>query len=50
MSAIYTYDAAYRRAMLTVQQSGQPDTGIVTASSYEPAGPLASVDLGNGLT
>ncbi len=49
VSAIYTYDAADRQATLTVQQSGQPDAEIVTASSYEPNGPLASVDLGNGL-
>ncbi len=49
VSAIYAYDAADRQATLTVQQTGQPDAGIVTASSYEPAGPLASVDLGNGL-
>ncbi len=50
VSAIYTHDAADRQATLTVQQSGQPDTDLVTGSSYEPAGPLASVVLGNGLT
>ena len=50
VSAIYTYDAADRQSTLTVERPGEPDANVVTASSYEPAGPLASVTLGNGLT
>ena len=50
VSAIYTYDAADRQSTLTVERPGEPDASVVTASSYEPAGPLASVTLGNGLT
>ena len=50
VSAIYTYDAADRQSALTVEVPGVPDASVVTASSYEPAGPLASVTLGNGLT
>ena len=50
VSAIYTYDAADRQSTLTVEVPGEPDAAVVTASSYEPAGPLASVTLGNGLT
>ena len=50
VSAIYTYDAADRQSTLTVEVPGEPDASVVTASSYEPAGPLASVTLGNGLT
>ena len=49
VSAIYTYDAADRQSTLTVEVPGEPDATVVTASSYEPAGPLASVTLGNGL-
>ncbi|MCP4846194.1 MAG: hypothetical protein GY901_14025, partial [Actinomycetia bacterium] len=49
MRAPYTYDFADRQAALDVEQPGEPLQPIVTASSYEPAGPLASLTLGNGL-
>ncbi len=47
--ALYTYDFADRQATLDVEQPGEPLQAIVTASSYEPSGPLASLTLGNGL-
>ncbi len=49
VSVSYTYDAVDRQATMTLQRPGKPDLGIVTASSYEPSGPLASVTIGNGL-
>ncbi len=49
VSVNYIYDAADRQANMTLQRPGEPDLEVVTTSSYEPAGPLASLTLGNGL-
>ncbi len=45
-----TYDAVDRQATMTLQRPGESDLSIVTGSSYEPSGPLASLTLGNGLS
>jgi RHS repeat-associated protein len=47
VAAGYTFDFADRESTLAVTSSSgtQP---VVTASSYLPSGPLASLDLGNG--
>ncbi|HWM89764.1 MAG TPA: RHS repeat-associated core domain-containing protein [Thermoanaerobaculia bacterium] len=51
VAAVYTHDFADREATLSYEQSGgaQPPP-IVTSAIYEPFGPLASLNLGNGLT
>ncbi len=51
VAALYTHDFADREATLTYEQGGiaQPPV-IVTASAYEPFGPLTTLALGNGLT
>ena len=50
VSAIYTYDEVDRQSTLTIQRPGEPDLGLVSIASYEPAGPLASLTLGNGVS
>ncbi len=50
MSAVYTHDFADREATLDYEAAGSPPAPLVTASSYEPSGPLATLALGNGLT
>ncbi|MEM7355824.1 MAG: hypothetical protein AAF657_33720, partial [Acidobacteriota bacterium] len=50
VSALYSYDATDRQATLALQRPGEPDLDLVSTAIYEPAGPLASVDLGNGLS
>ncbi len=49
VSTTATYDEVDRQATMALQRPGLPELGIVTASSYEPAGPLASLALGNGV-
>jgi RHS repeat-associated protein len=49
VTAVYTHDFADRQATLTVDDGVEPSRSIVTGSTYEPSGPLASLDLGNGL-
>ena len=49
MKAAYSHDFADREASLTLELPSQADQSAVTASSYEPSGPLASLSLGNGL-
>ncbi|MFL6232995.1 MAG: RHS repeat-associated core domain-containing protein [Thermoanaerobaculia bacterium] len=50
MTATYTYDFADRQSTLQMQDGTNPAQTLVSASSYKPQGPLASVTLGNGLT
>ncbi|NJL26879.1 MAG: hypothetical protein HC897_02845 [Thermoanaerobaculia bacterium] len=50
VSARYTFDFSDREATLEVAVPGEPVQPVVTASSYLPLGPLASLTLGNGLT
>ena len=50
VTATYTYDFADRQATLVAQDGANPSQTLVSASSYKPAGPLASLTLGNGLT
>jgi YD repeat-containing protein len=50
VSAVYTHDFADREATLDYEAAGSPPAPLVTASSYEPSGPLATLALGNGLT
>ena len=47
--ATYTYDFADRQETLTVDDGVDPSKPLVTSSAYKPSGPLASLDLGNGL-
>lgn len=50
VSAVYTHDFADREATLAYEVPGSSPAPLVTASSYKPAGPLATLTLGNGLT
>ncbi len=50
VEAVTTYDYTDRPATLVAKRAGQPDQPLVTAASYLPSGPLASLTLGNGLT
>ena len=50
VTATYTYDFADREATLSVQDGSNAPQPVVTAASYKPFGPLASLGLGNGLT
>jgi RHS repeat-associated protein len=50
VTATYTYDFADRQATLQMQDVTNPVQTLVSASSYESIGPLASLTLGNGLT
>jgi len=50
LTATYTYDFADRQSTLQMQDGTSSPQTLVSASSYEPQGPLASVTLGNGLT
>jgi RHS repeat-associated protein len=50
VTAVYGYDFADRPATLLARRPSQPDRLLVTAASYQPAGPLSSLALGNGLT
>ena len=47
--ATTTYDYADRAATLTLADGAAPAQPLVTAAAYKPAGPLASLTLGNGL-
>ncbi|MCB1058164.1 MAG: RHS repeat protein, partial [Acidobacteria bacterium] len=49
VTAVSTFDYADRPTSLTVQRPGEPDLPIATGATYEPAGPLNHLDLGNGL-
>ena len=50
VTATYTYDFANRQSALQMQNGSSPAQTLVSASSYKPRGPLASLTLGNGLT
>ncbi len=50
VTATYTYDFANRQSTLQMQDGTNPAQTLVSASSYKPQGPLASLTLGNGLT
>lgn len=50
VTATYTYDFADRQSTLVMQDGSNPAETLVSASSYKPLGPLASLSLGNGLT
>jgi RHS repeat-associated protein len=50
VTATYTYDFADRQSTLQVQEGTSTAQTLVSASSYKPQGPLASLTLGNGLT
>lgn len=50
VKATYTYDYADRPSTLQIQDGANPAQTLVSASSYKPQGPLASLTLGNGLT
>jgi RHS repeat-associated protein len=50
VTATYTYDYADRQATLVMQDGANPSQTLVSASSYKPQGPLASLTLGNGRT
>jgi RHS repeat-associated protein len=50
VTATYTYDFADRQSTLQMQDGTNPAQTLVSASSYKPQGPLASLTLGNGLT
>jgi RHS repeat-associated protein len=49
VEAVTTFDFADRPSTLLARRSGKPDQPLVTVASYLPAGPLASLTLGNGL-
>ncbi len=49
LQAIYSYDFADRPASLTLDDGGGTLLPIVTAAAYRAAGPLARLDLANGL-
>lgn len=48
--AVYTYDFADRQATLTLEPPSGGPVPVVTSTSYEPFGPLASLGLANGVT
>jgi RHS repeat-associated protein len=48
--ATYGFDLADRQQSLSVQVGSEPAQTIVTGATYLPLGPLASIELGNGLT
>ncbi len=50
VTALYSFDFADRQQTLTVQRSGLPDQPVASAAVYQPSGPLADLQLGNGLT
>jgi len=50
VTALYSYDFADRPMTLSLQDGAGPAQPVVTASSYKPYGPRASLTLGNGLT
>jgi RHS repeat-associated protein len=50
VTATYTYDFANRPSTLQMQDGANPAQTLVSASTYKPQGPLASLTLGNGLT
>ncbi len=50
VTAIYSFDFADRQQTLTVQRSGLPDQPVASAAVYQPSGPLADLQLGNGLS
>jgi RHS repeat-associated protein len=50
VTATYSYDFADRQSTLQMQDGTNPSQTLVSASSYKPRGPLASLTLGNGLT
>ena len=50
VQAVTTFDYANRPSTLVAKRPGKPDQPLVTASSYQPYGPLTSLTLGNGLT
>ena len=50
VTATYTFDFADRQSTLSIQDGANPSQTVVSASSYKPQGPLASLTLGNGLT
>lgn len=50
VTATYTYDFADRQATLSMQDGANPSQILVSASTYQPQGPLASLTFGNGLT
>jgi RHS repeat-associated protein len=49
VTASYTYDFADRQQALTVDDGIDPPRSIVVGSTYKPSGPLAALELGNGL-
>lgn len=49
VTASYGYDFADRPSTLSLQDGANPVQPVVTASSYKPYGPLASLSFGNGL-
>ena len=50
VTATYAYDFADRQSTLQMQNGASSPQTLVSASSYKPQGPLASLTLGNGLT
>jgi len=50
VTATYTYDFADRQSTLEMQDGASTPQTLVSASSYKPFGPLASLTFGNSLT
>ena len=50
VQAVTTFDYADRPSTLVAKRPGKADQPLVTASAYQPYGPLASLTLGNGVT
>ena len=48
VTATYTYDFADRQETLSVDDGVNPAQSVVTAATYLPSGPLATLNLGNG--
>lgn len=49
VTVVYTYDHADRQKTLALSEEGNTPFTLVSAASYKPFGPLASLLLGNGL-
>jgi YD repeat-containing protein len=49
MTARYTFDFADRQSTLALEGAGSASGPLVTAASYLPSGPVARLELGNGL-
>ena len=50
ITATYDHDFADRETTLSVQVGVNPSLQLVNAATYEPFGPLKTLELGNGLT